>query len=42
MSLERFITPSFANGVEINIKTDGQDVGHGFITLLGISLGVRL
>jgi hypothetical protein len=39
---QMFITPSLANGVEINMKTDGQDVGHGFITLLGISLGVRL
>lgn len=39
---QMFITPSLANGSEINIKTDGQDVGHGFITLLGISLGVRL
>ena len=38
---QMFITPSIANGVEINIKTDGQEVGHGFITLLGISLGVR-
>ena len=36
-----FITPSIANGVKINIKTEGQEVGHGFITLLGISLGVR-
>lgn len=37
-----FITPSFANGFELNIKTDGQEVGHGLITLLGISMGVRL
>lgn len=36
-----FITPFLANGVEINMITDGQDVGHGFISLLGISLGVR-
>ena len=37
-----FLTPSISNGVELNIKTEGQEVGHGFITLLGISLGVRL
>ena len=39
---QMFITPSFANGVEVNIKTDGQEVGNGFRTLLGLSLGVRL
>jgi hypothetical protein len=37
-----FITPSLAFGTEINIKTDGQEVGHGFVTMMGISLGVRL
>lgn len=38
---QMFITPSFANGAKINLKTDGQDVSQGFVTLLGISLGVR-
>jgi hypothetical protein len=36
---EFFISPCIANGVEINIKTQGQPVGEGFITLLGISAG---
>lgn len=39
---QMFITPSIANGAEINIKTEGQEVGQGFVTLAGISLGVRL
>lgn len=39
---QMFITPSLANGAEINISTEGQNVGQGFITLLGISLGARL
>ena len=37
-----FITPFIANGAEINIKTDGDKVGQGFITLIGISAGFRL
>jgi hypothetical protein len=36
---EFFISPCIANGVEINVKTQGQPVGEGFITLLGISAG---
>ncbi len=39
---QAFLTPSVANGAEINIKTDGQNVGQGFITLLGVSAGIRL
>ena len=36
-----FITPSLAAGFEINIDTDGEDVGEGFIYLAGVMLGVR-
>ncbi|MBK5272400.1 MAG: hypothetical protein JJE22_15450 [Bacteroidia bacterium] len=36
---EFFISPSIANGAEINIKTQGQPVGESFITLAGISAG---
>lgn len=36
-----FITPTFTNGFEINIKTRGEPVGEGFITLLGLSAGIR-
>lgn len=39
---QAFLTPSISNGAEINLKTDGQKVGQGFITLIGISAGVRL
>ena len=38
---QAFITPSISNGVEINMKTQGEKVGQGFITLIGISAGVR-
>lgn len=34
-----FISPSFAAGVQSNIKTEGQPVGNGFIVLAGISAG---
>ncbi len=34
-----FITPSFAAGVQSNIKTEGDPVGDGFIFLPGISIG---
>lgn len=37
-----FITPSISNGVEINIQTEGEKVGQGFITLIGISAGFRI
>ena len=37
-----FITPFIANGAEINLKTQGDKVGQGFITLIGISAGFRL
>lgn len=39
---QAFITPSISNGAEINIKTQGDKVGQGFITLIGISAGLRL
>ena len=39
---QAFITPSISNGVEINLKTEGDKVGQGFITLIGISAGFRL
>jgi len=39
---QAFITPVISNGVEINIKTEGDKVGQGFITLFGISTGFRL
>ncbi|MCB9314587.1 MAG: DUF3575 domain-containing protein [Lewinellaceae bacterium] len=34
-----FVAPSAAFGVEINVKTNGAQVGEGAIFLLGISLG---
>lgn len=36
-----FITPSLGAGFEINIDTDGEDVGEGFIYLAGVLLGMR-
>ncbi|MBI1341590.1 MAG: hypothetical protein GC171_01515 [Terrimonas sp.] len=36
-----FITPVLANGAEFNLKTRGEKVGQGFITLLGLSAGYR-
>ena len=39
---QAFITPSISNGVGINIKTDGDKVGDGFKTFIGISAGFRL
>ena len=39
MSNNFFITPSLAAGFEINIDTDGEDVGEGFIVLLGLIAG---
>lgn len=37
-----FITPTISNGYMMNIKTNGAETGNGFITLLGISAGIRL
>lgn len=39
---QAFITPFVANGVQVNLKTDGDKVGDGFVTLVGISAGFRL
>ena len=36
-----FITPTAAAGFEINIDTDGEDVGEGFIFLGGLIIGKR-
>lgn len=36
-----FITPTAAFGAEINIKTDGAEVGQGAILLWGVNLGYR-
>lgn len=36
-----FVAPTIANGFEINIKTKGEEVGQGFISLLGVSAGYR-
>lgn len=34
-----FVSPSAAFGVEINVKTEGAEVGEGLILLLGASVG---
>lgn len=34
-----YVSPSLAFGREINIKTEGEKVGEGFILLIGISAG---
>jgi len=39
---QAFLTASISNGTGINIKTDGEKVGQGFVTMAGISFGVRL
>lgn len=36
-----FIRPNLAFGIEINVDTQGEDVGEGMIGLLGVSLGWR-
>ncbi|HMQ11239.1 MAG TPA: hypothetical protein PKC21_09910 [Oligoflexia bacterium] len=36
-----FIRPNLAFGVEINVDTQGEDVGEGMIGLIGISFGWR-
>ncbi|MEM1322638.1 MAG: hypothetical protein AAGG75_20405 [Bacteroidota bacterium] len=37
-----FFAPSIALGAEINIKTEGADVGQGAVLLLGFSIGKRI
>lgn len=37
-----FVAPNIAFGAEINVKTQGVDVGQGPILLLGLSLGTWL
>lgn len=37
-----FVAPAAAFGVEINVKTEGAQVGEGSILLLGFSLGQNL
>jgi hypothetical protein len=37
-----FITPSISGGVDIPMKTEGEKVDQGFITLVGISAGFRI
>ena len=37
-----FITPFIANGVQINVQTEGDKVGQGFVPIIGISAGFRL
>ena len=34
-----FISPTICGGVQTNIKTDGQEVGDGFIPQFGLSVG---
>ncbi len=36
-----FVTPSFSAGFEINIQTEGEEVGQGFIYILGLTIGRR-
>ena len=36
-----FVTPSVAAGFEINVDTDGEDVGEGFILLFGLTVGMQ-
>ena len=36
-----YVAPSVAFGAEINIKTEGREVGQGAILLLGVSIGKR-
>lgn len=36
-----FVTPSLSFGYEINVDTDGEDVGEGPIWLLGVEAGFR-
>lgn len=36
-----FVAPSLALGFEINVKTEGAEVGQGAILLVGISAGKR-
>ena len=34
-----FISPTISSGIQSNFKTEGQEVGEGFITRFGISAG---
>ena len=34
-----FITPSISSGIQSNFKTEGQEVGEGFVTRFGLSTG---
>lgn len=36
------IAPAFTNGFEINVVTEGDDVGEGFITLVGVNVAYKL
>lgn len=36
-----FVTPSLSFGYEINVDTDGEDVGEGPIWLVGVEAGFR-
>jgi Protein of unknown function (DUF3575) len=36
-----FISPSIANGFEINVRTKGEPVGEGLISLIGLQAGWR-
>ena len=36
-----FLVPTIAFGVEINVRTEGADVGEGAILLLGFEIGQR-
>ena len=36
-----FLSPSLAAGFEINIQTEGEEVGQGFIYLIGLTAGLR-
>ena len=36
-----FFTPTIAFGYEINVETQGADVGEGAILLIGFQLGIR-
>ena len=36
------IAPAFTNGRELNIISNGEDVGQGWITLIGVNVGYKL
>lgn len=41
-SSKLFVSPSLAAGFEINVDTDGEEVGEGAIWLFGLTLGTRI